>query len=131
MVDLATVAATFGDRLHSAGIPVTPERSGRFAAALDLTAPATYADVYWAARITLISGHDQLEQFDRVFGHVFGELADQAEYTRRPGFTARRQQAATACRRRAPRTGAARPGQAGRARTIVTATKRSRAKRWR
>ena len=85
MVDLATVAATFGDRLHSAGIPVTPERSGRFAAALDLTAPATYADVYWAARITLISGHDQLEQFDRVFGHVFGELADQAGTRGDPG----------------------------------------------
>ena len=79
MVDLATVAATFGDRLHSAGIPVTPERSGRFAAAVDLTSPATYADLYWTARITLISGHDQLEQFDRVFGHVFGELADPAD----------------------------------------------------
>ncbi len=78
MVDLATVAATFGDRLHSAGIPVTPERSGRFAAAIDLTAPATYDDIYWAARITLVSGHEQLEQFDRVFGHIFGELADQA-----------------------------------------------------
>lgn len=79
MVDLATVAATFGDRLHWAGIPVTPERSGRFAAAIDLTTPATYADLYWTARITLISGHDQLEQFDRVFGHVFGELADPAD----------------------------------------------------
>ncbi len=79
VVDLATVAATFGDRLHSAGIPVTPERSGRFAAAMDLTAPATYDDVYWAARVTLVSGHEQLEQFDRVFGQVFGELADQAE----------------------------------------------------
>ncbi|HVE19538.1 MAG TPA: VWA domain-containing protein [Ilumatobacteraceae bacterium] len=85
MVDLATVAATFGDRLHSAGIPVTPERSGRFAAVMDLTAPATYDDVYWAARITLISGHDQLEQFDRVFGHVFGELADQAGTRGDPG----------------------------------------------
>jgi uncharacterized protein with von Willebrand factor type A (vWA) domain len=85
MVDLATVAATFGDRLHSAGIPVTPERSGRFAAVIDLTAPATYADVYWAARITLISGHDQLEQFDRVFGQVFGELADQAGTRGDPG----------------------------------------------
>ena len=85
MVDLATIAATFGDRLHSAGIPVTPERSGRFAAVVDLTAPATYADVYWAARITLISGHDQLEQFDRVFGQVFGELADQAGARGDPG----------------------------------------------
>src|SRR4051812_41258616 len=79
MVDLATVAATFGDRLHSAGIPVTPERSGRFAAVLDLTSPATNDDVYWAARITLVSAADQIEQFDRVFGRVFGELADQAE----------------------------------------------------
>jgi uncharacterized protein with von Willebrand factor type A (vWA) domain len=85
MVDLATVAATFGDRLHSAGIPVTPERSGRFAAVMELTSPATYDDVYWAARITLISGHDQLEQFDRVFGHVFGELADQAGTRGDPG----------------------------------------------
>ena len=85
MVDLATIAATFGDRLHSAGIPVTPERSGRFAAAIDLTAPATHDDVYWAARITLISGHEQLEQFDRVFGHVFGELADLAGPRGDPG----------------------------------------------
>jgi uncharacterized protein len=85
VVDLATVAATFGDRLHAAGIPVTPERSGRFASAIDLTTPATYADVYWAARITLISGHDQLEQFDKVFGHVFGELADQAGTRGDPG----------------------------------------------
>jgi uncharacterized protein len=79
MVDIATVAATFGDRLHSAGIPVTPERSGRFAAAINLTTPATYDDIYWAARITLVSGHDQIEQFDRVFGHIFGELADPAD----------------------------------------------------
>lgn len=85
MVDLATIAATFGDRLHSAGIPVTPERSGRFAAALDLTAPATYDDVYWAARVTLVSGHEQLERFDRVFGHFFGELADQADNRGDPG----------------------------------------------
>jgi uncharacterized protein len=79
MVDIATVAATFGDRLHAAGIPVTPERSGRFAAAIDLTSPATYDDIYWAARITLVSGHDQIEQFDKVFGHIFGELADPAD----------------------------------------------------
>ncbi len=85
MVDIATIAATFGDRLHSAGIPVTPERSGRFAAAIDLTTPATYDDIYWAARITLVSGHDQIEQFDRVFGHVFGELADPADTRGDPG----------------------------------------------
>lgn len=79
MVDIATVAATFGDRLHAAGIPVTPERSSRFAAAITLTTPATYDDLYWAARVTLVSGADQLEQFDRVFAGIFGELADRAE----------------------------------------------------
>jgi uncharacterized protein with von Willebrand factor type A (vWA) domain len=115
MVDLATVAATFGDRLHSAGIPVTPERSGRFAAAMDLTAPATYDDVYWAARITLISGHDQLEQFDRVFGHVFGELADQAGTRGDPGSPATsnkpRKRSAESSDSRLGGTGAGRSGQ--------------------
>lgn len=85
MVDIATLAATFGDRLHAAGIPVTPERSGRFAAALGLTAPATHDDVYWTARVTLISGHDQIERFDRVFGHIFGAMADPADNRGDPG----------------------------------------------
>jgi uncharacterized protein len=79
VVDIATVAATFGDRLHTAGIPVTPERSGRFAAALGLSAPTTNDELYWAARVTLISGHDQIERFDRVFRHIFGAMADPAD----------------------------------------------------
>ena len=96
---------------------------------MDLTAPATYADVYWAARITLISGHDQLEQFDRVFGHVFGELADQAGTRGDPGSPPAGKPR-RALERRAPRTGAERPGQVGRARTIATETTRSTATRW-
>ncbi len=113
MVDLATVAATFGDRLHSAGIPVTPERSGRFAAVIDLTAPATYADVYWAARITLISGHDQLEQFDRVFGHVFGELADQAGTRGDPGSPPAGKPRLRSAESSENRRGTAGPGRSG------------------
>ena len=115
MVDLATVAATFGDRLHSAGIPVTPERSGRFAAAIDLTAPATYDDIYWAARITLVSGHDQIERFDRVFGHIFGELADPADTRGDPASlpaTAKAQQrAAESSDSRSGTAGAGRSGE--------------------
>lgn len=113
MVDIAAVAATFGDRLHSAGIPVTPERSGRFAAAIDLTAPATHDDIYWAARITLVSGHDQIEQFDRVFGHVFGELADPAD-TRgdptAPSASARPQKSDSGSDSRSGAAGAGRSG---------------------
>ncbi|MDQ1502917.1 MAG: hypothetical protein QOD57_644, partial [Actinomycetota bacterium] len=35
-VDLAEVVAAFGQLLHAAGVPVTPERSGRFARAVTL-----------------------------------------------------------------------------------------------
>ncbi|HEY0520390.1 MAG TPA: VWA domain-containing protein [Ilumatobacteraceae bacterium] len=114
MVDIATVAATFGDRLHSAGIPVSPERSGRFAAAIDLTKPATYDEIYWAARVTLVSGHDQIEQFDRVFGHVFGATADLAEERGDPGAatasTTTEQQSFDAADDRSVAAGGARSG---------------------
>ena len=114
MVDLATVAATFGDRLHSAGIPVTPERSGRFAAAVELTAPATYDDIYWAARVTLVSGHEQLDEFDRVFARYFGELADQAEARGDPASSAastRPQQSSESADDRRGAAGAGRSGE--------------------
>jgi uncharacterized protein with von Willebrand factor type A (vWA) domain len=113
MVDIATVAATFGDRLHTAGIPVTPERSGRFAAAIDLTSPATYDDLYWAARVTLVSGRDQLEQFDRVFARFFGELADQSDSRGDPTAPT----TGSKPQQRSPASSDARPGAAGRGRS--------------
>ncbi len=36
---IAELATAFGRRLHEAGVPVTPERSARFADALSLTQP--------------------------------------------------------------------------------------------
>jgi uncharacterized protein len=79
-VDLAEVAGRLGDRLHAAGVPVTPERSGRFAAALALGFPTTTAALYWQARVTLLSDRSQVETFDRVFGQVFGGFVDPAEH---------------------------------------------------
>ena len=79
-VSLAEVAARFGGLLHAAGIPVTPERSGRFAQALVQALPATEAELYWAARVTLVSGHDQLEVFDRVFAQLVGGVVDVADF---------------------------------------------------
>jgi uncharacterized protein len=76
--DLATVAAGFGGLLREAGLPVSPERSARFAAAVALAGPATVGELYWLARVTLVDRHDQLDTFDRVFRHVFGGLADVA-----------------------------------------------------
>jgi uncharacterized protein with von Willebrand factor type A (vWA) domain len=79
-VDLAEVVAAFGHLLHAAGVPVTPERSGRLAAALALARPHTTEEVYWAGRVTLLSDHDQIEAYDRVFGQVFRGRADVADW---------------------------------------------------
>jgi uncharacterized protein len=79
-VDLAEVAARFGDRLHATGIPVTPERRGRFAAALALAFPSTTSELYWTARVALLSERTQVATFDRVFGSVFGGLTDPADH---------------------------------------------------
>ena len=58
-LDLADVAGSFGQLLHAAGVPVTPERSGRFARAVALARPLTVDELYWAGRVTLLTGFDQ------------------------------------------------------------------------
>jgi uncharacterized protein len=79
VTDLAAVAARLGQLLHAAGVPVTAERSGRFASAMNLALPETVDDLYWAARVTLVSDHRQIDAFDRVFGQVFLGRWDPAE----------------------------------------------------
>lgn len=88
--DLATVAAGFGERLRAVGVPATPERCARFAAAVVLAEAATAHELYWLARVTLVDDVGQLPAFDaefhRMFGGMFGGLADVA--TRRGDSTA-------------------------------------------
>jgi uncharacterized protein len=83
-IDLAEVAGRFGHLLHAAGVPVTPERSGRFATALRLALPVTEGELYWTARVTLLSDRTQVEVFDRVFAQVFTGLVDVAEIRGEP-----------------------------------------------
>jgi uncharacterized protein len=77
--DLATVAAGFATLLRASGIAATPERSARFASAVELGRPASVSELYWLARVTLVDRADQFEAFDRVFALVFGGMADVAE----------------------------------------------------
>lgn len=77
-IDLPAFASAFGRAVHDAGIPVTPERSVRFAQALSLAPPQTKARLYWAARTVFVSAHEQLTTFDRVFAAIFDGLADPA-----------------------------------------------------
>ena len=70
-LDLPALATALGQRLRVAGVPVTPERSARFARALTLVAPLKRERLYWTARAVFVSSHSQLPMFDRVFSAVF------------------------------------------------------------
>jgi uncharacterized protein len=78
-LDLAAVAAAFGRRLHDEGVPVTPERSARFAQVVALLEPTRLEQLYWSARITLVSDHRQLGIFDRVFAEVFPGVVESGQ----------------------------------------------------
>ena len=73
---LPDIVAGFGHLLHAAGVPVTPERSIRFATVVTLAEPTELDELYWLGRVTLLSGHEQVEIYDRVFRHVFRGLID-------------------------------------------------------
>ena len=78
--DLATVAGGLGHLVHTAGVPVTPERSARLAASIALASRATVDELYWLARVTLVSTAADIRTFDRVFRQLFGGLWDPADY---------------------------------------------------
>ncbi len=75
-LDLPPLVAAFGRRLHEAGVPVTAERSARFAQALALTRPVSRTRLYWTARAVLVSDAAQAKAFDAVFFSVFGSRLD-------------------------------------------------------
>lgn len=78
--DLALLIAAFGHLLHEAGVPVTPERSARFAQAVMLAGPRSHAELSALGKTTLLSSHDQYEVFDAVFSQVFRGVVDFAEF---------------------------------------------------
>jgi uncharacterized protein len=79
-IDLAAILAAFGQVLHEAGVPVTPERSARFAQVVLLAQPQTLPELAALGRTTLVSSRDQSEIYDLVFARVFRGLVDQAEF---------------------------------------------------
>jgi uncharacterized protein with von Willebrand factor type A (vWA) domain len=79
-VDVAGVTAAFSRLLHRAGVPATPERSGRFSQSISDAAPATVDELYWLARVTLVAEHAHLSVFDAVFAQVVEGLTDVADH---------------------------------------------------
>ncbi len=77
--DLAAICTAFGEMLHAAGLPVTPERSARFTTAVVVAEPRGLNELYWLGRVTLTTARDQHEIYDRVFQQVFRGLVDIAD----------------------------------------------------
>ena len=76
LLDVPGFATAFGRAVYDAGLPVTPERSARFARVLVLSPPSSRRELYWAARTVFVSGHEQIPAFDRVFATIFEGVAD-------------------------------------------------------
>ncbi|TFE43315.1 VWA domain-containing protein [Streptomyces sp. ICN441] len=66
------VLVGFGRALCAAGLDAGPDRVQTFLRALDVLGPQRRADVYWAGRLTLCGGRDDLDRYDRVFAGYFG-----------------------------------------------------------
>jgi uncharacterized protein with von Willebrand factor type A (vWA) domain len=74
-LDLPAVVGAFSQRLHNAGMPVTPSQTQQYARSLVLTKPVSRRRLYWTTRAVFVTGFIQLPTFDRVFREVFGSSA--------------------------------------------------------
>jgi uncharacterized protein with von Willebrand factor type A (vWA) domain len=75
VLDLPAVVGAFSQRLHDAGMPVTPSQTQQYARSLGLTKPVSRRRLYWTTRAVFVTGFIQLPIFDRVFREVFGSAA--------------------------------------------------------
>ncbi|WP_084518191.1 vWA domain-containing protein [Microtetraspora niveoalba] len=62
----------FARTLRAAGVPADHQRTQGFLAALRELGAREPRDVYWAGRLTLCSGPDDLDRYDRCFTAYFG-----------------------------------------------------------
>ncbi|MFE7814523.1 hypothetical protein ACFU5P_21715, partial [Streptomyces sp. NPDC057433] len=65
--EAVAVLLGFARVLRAAGVDASAERVHAFLRAVDALRPGARTDVYWAGRLTLCSGRDDLERYDRVF----------------------------------------------------------------
>jgi uncharacterized protein with von Willebrand factor type A (vWA) domain len=70
--DIGATAAAFGVALHTAGLPVGPDRCERLARAMTVMNTTSLADFRACALATMVSSPSQLPTFDQVFTAIFG-----------------------------------------------------------
>jgi len=71
-LDLPALVGAFSQRLHAAGVPVTPTQSEQYARSLRLTKPESRRQLYFTTRAIFVTGFQQVAAFNRVFAEVFG-----------------------------------------------------------
>ena len=69
-VDLAAFAVALVHRLRTGGVTVSAVGSGRLVEAMHVLVPVVRSQLYWAARLSLVSRADDLPAFDAVFAAV-------------------------------------------------------------
>ena len=71
MSDLTPSWVGFARTLRAAGVDATPDRLHQTVTAVTHLDPNRRDDVYWAGRLTLCAGPDDLERYDRAFSAFF------------------------------------------------------------
>lgn len=79
-IDLGALAAAFADRLHDAGMPVTPLQSRQCVSALRERQPPSRRSMYYLTREIFVTQDVQLSTFNDVFADVFGAPAGADRY---------------------------------------------------
>jgi uncharacterized protein len=70
-VDRAAFVVALGQRLRTAGVPVTFTALAAFSEALGVLPATRTGELYWTARVTLVRRASDLATFDEVFAAVF------------------------------------------------------------
>jgi uncharacterized protein with von Willebrand factor type A (vWA) domain len=69
---VAALATGLGIALHTAGLPVGPDRCERLARAVTVMGATSVAELRACALATMVSDPGQMATFDRVFAALFG-----------------------------------------------------------
>ncbi len=73
MTTAVSALVGFARTLRAAGVPAGPARVHAWVEALGFLDAARTADVYWAGRLTLCAGPEELTAYDAAFAAYFGE----------------------------------------------------------
>ncbi|HEY6311101.1 MAG TPA: hypothetical protein VIY52_09885, partial [Streptosporangiaceae bacterium] len=90
LADVASLAAGLGAALHSAGLPVGPDRCERLARAVTVLGARSITELHACALATMVSDPAQMRTFEQVFAALFGTPSPLRDIPSPPGSAAQR-----------------------------------------